>query len=180
MLRPAAESIDPPPPHARLPVHARPPAPAAPHAQARWWWVSCHGGSGASTLARLIPGGWESGPAWPNPQLGGPPGVLLVCRSHHAGLSAASAAVRQWASGHVPRTLALWGLVIVADAPGRLPRSLLALRQRISGTVRATFFVPWVEVWRTEEPSRDTAPRQLAQLGELLQSTPWITKGQQG
>jgi hypothetical protein len=179
VLRPAAGSIDPPPPAACLPVHTRPPAAVAPAARPRWWWVSCHGGTGASTLAGLIPGGWESGRAWPNPDLGGPPGVLLVCRSHQAGLTAASAAVRQWASGQLPRAIALWGLVIVADAPGRMPRQLAALRQRVSGTVRATFLLPWVEAWRTETPTRDTAPRQLAQLGALLKSTPWVEKGPQ-
>jgi hypothetical protein len=141
--------------------------------------VSCHGGAGTSTLAHLIPGGWEAGRAWPDPERGGPPGVLLVCRSNYSGLTAASGAVRQWAAGMVPRAVAVWGLVIVADAPGRMPRKLAAMRQRISGTVQATFFVPWVPQWRIDEPARDTAPQQLAELGALLQSTPWVEKGPQ-
>jgi hypothetical protein len=124
-------------------------------------------------LCELIPGGWEAGRAWPSPELGGPPGVLLVCRGNLAGLRAASGALRQWVAGRVPRYVAVWGLVIVADAPGRTPRSLRAMVDRLSGTCPGTFCVPWVQEWRSAAPTRAAAPRAIARLGRALGSRPW-------
>lgn len=175
LLRPGPGAVEPPPAHAQLPVHMRPPPPPGPGQQSpSWWWVSCHGGSGATTVARLVPGGWEAGRAWPNPHLGGPPGVMLVCRSNAYGLGSASDAIRQWASGLVPAPVTVWGLVVVADAPGRLPRRLSAMSKRLSGTVSRMWFVPWVETWRSETPSVDTAPSEIARLGASLHSPLWM------
>ncbi len=173
-LSQALGSVTPPAMPAQLPVHTR--APIPPHEGApppRWWWVSCHGGAGVSTLCELIPGGWEAGRAWPNPELGGPPGVLLVCRGNLAGLQAASGVLRQWVAGRVPRYVGVWGLVVVADAPGRTPRSLRAMVDRLSGTCPGTFVVPWVEEWRTGVPQRSNAPKAIAKLGRALESRPW-------
>ena len=176
-LRPAPGMIEPPPVIARLPVHTRPPAPPGPGTRPpRWWWVGCHGGAGCSTLARLIPGGWEAGRAWPRPELGGPPGVLLVCRSHQHGLAAAAAAIRQWAAGLVSPAVSIWGLIIVADAPGRIPKPLAVWRSRLTGTVPATVLVPWVDRWRVQPPTQDTAPNEIAQLGRILQSPAWTAR----
>jgi hypothetical protein len=55
--------------------------------------------------------------------------------------------MRQWAAGLVPSVEVL-GLVVMADAPGRVPRSLRDLLQVVSGGVPRTWTVPWVEAWR--------------------------------
>jgi len=127
-----------------------------------------------TTLERLLPGGKDAGRQWPDPRYGGPQGVLLVCRSNYAGLTAASNAALQWASGYTPAHLALWGLVVVADAPGKLPKPLQAHLQRLQGTVQRLFRVGWVDAWRTTEPTFATASRDIAEIGLELQSRPWI------
>jgi hypothetical protein len=167
----------PPPQDRRLRTHTQPP-PEIPwgHEAPRWWWLGCHGGAGVSTLSALIPGGWDANRAFPDPRLGGPAGVLLVCRTNAAGLNAAQNAVRQAAAGYAPRNLALWGLVIVADAPGRLPRPLNAQIKRLGGTVQRLFTVPWVEPWRTETPSAANAPAAIAAIGRELRSGPWLNQ----
>jgi hypothetical protein len=70
-------------------------------------------------------------------------------------------------------------VVIVADAPGKLPKQLREQRAALGGVVSRTWLIPWVPQWRTAAPSPDTAPAELARLGRDLQSTPWISpKGQ--
>jgi hypothetical protein len=171
----APGAIEPPPEHLRLPVHGRPPGEVPRGAEPpRWWWLGCHGGAGVSTLVRLIPGGWDANRAWPDPRFGGPAGVLLVCRSNESGLTAAMIAMRQWRSGYTPQHVNVWGVVVVADAPGRLPKRLAAMRDRIGGTVQRVFTVPWVEQWRTSAPTLETAPKIVAHLGRELSSRPWL------
>jgi hypothetical protein len=77
--------------------------------------------------------------------------VLLVARSHASGLSAAQAAARQWAAGVLPN-VRLLGLVVVADAPGKLPKPLKDLLRLISGGVPRTWELPWVEALRLGDP----------------------------
>ncbi|WP_017972370.1 DUF6668 family protein [Actinopolyspora halophila] len=173
MVSPAPGQVAPPAESERIAVHTAPPRGVLRgEPSPRWWWLGVHGGAGVSTLSGLIPGGWDAARAWPDPRIGGPPGlvgVMLVCRSHQAGMSAASAAIRQWASGRTP-PVQLWGLVIVADAPGRLPRPLKSQQKRLVGTVSRCVVVPWVEAWRTAAPSRDTAPSEIAALETQLTS----------
>lgn len=174
-LSPAPDSVSPPPRHWQLPVHTQPPAPPPPQAAPpRWWWLGAHGGAGVSTLARLVPGGGDALRAWPNPELPAAASVVLVCRSNQHGMTAAAHAVRQWLAGACP-PVALWGVVIVADAPGRLPRALTAQRRRLAGTVPRTHVVPWVDQWRAHEPAAETAPKALARLGTDLASGPWVS-----
>jgi len=74
----------------------------------------------------------------------------------------------QWAGGLVPSVDVL-GLVIVADAPGRLPRPLRDLAQVVSGGVPRTWNVPWVESWRLgEPPALNDAPREVRRLVDEL------------
>lgn len=127
---------------------------------ARLWWVGVHGGAGESTLAKLFTGTREAGRAWPhsaNPNMAAPRSVL-VSRTHASGLLATQAAAADWASGH--SGVDLVGLVLIADAPGRLPRPLKDLSKLISGGVPRVWHLPWIEAWRLgEPPSADTAPR---------------------
>lgn len=146
----------------RLPVreHARP---------AQLWWVGAHGGAGESTLAELVPEWRSAQAAWP--RVSGedsPARVVLVARSNAGGLRAAQTAATQWAADLVPH-VELLGLVVVADAPGRLPRPLRDLIRLVGGGVPRTWTVPWAEQWRLgHEVSLPNAPRQVRQLVEEL------------
>lgn len=151
--------------------------PLTKRAPADLWVLGTHGGAGESTLASLSPGWREAGHEWPHV-----PGVrsrvLLVARSHSSGLRAAQAAAIQWASGHAP-DVDLIGLVVIHDAPGRLPRELRDLMQVVGGGVPRTWSVPWVEAWRLGgEISANGAPREVRRvIDELHAITESITKG---
>lgn len=151
---PAPDRVD------QLPVYDRPPA--------ALWWVGVHGGSGESTLAALVPEWQSAGHAWPRVQAHDPARVVLVARSNVRGLRAAQAAATQWAAGLVP-FVEVVGLVIVADAPGRLPRPLRDLAQLVAGGFPRTWNVPWIESWRLgEAPSLPNAPREVRRLVDEL------------
>lgn len=133
-----------------------------------WWWVGCHGGSGVSTLAEAV-GGVDAGPrGWPIHRDGARSRVLLVARSHARGLESAQLASRQWASGAVGN-VDLLGLVIVADAPGRLPRKLQQWLKLVAGGVPHMWTVPWHEPWRLGEPVESRKmPKEVVKLGRQL------------
>ncbi|MGW1991382.1 DUF6668 family protein [Embleya sp. NPDC001921] len=109
--------------------------------------MGCHGGAGVSSLAATFPAGVDAGRRWPVPADASVSRVLLVARSHAPGLRAAQFAARQWKSGTVPR-VRLLGLVVVADAPGSLPRPLKDLLRLITGGFPAIWTIPWIEDWR--------------------------------
>ena len=178
------QRVDPVPPHRRLPVWAEPVRPhlggsdADDSAVASWWWLGVHGGAGVSTLAELLPGGAHAHRCWPDPAFGGPRAVVLVCRTHLAGLERARDAARQWASSDVPAGLLLGGAVAVADAPGRLPRPQSEALRLLSGAVPRLWTVPWIEELRAvDHPGRVTMPPAMARLGrdlDLLRSRPGV------
>ncbi|MDO5368405.1 MAG: hypothetical protein Q4E95_12290 [Kocuria sp.] len=62
-------------------------------------------------------------------------------------MESARRAAQDWASGQHPDVV-LAGLVIVADTPGKTPRSLAAATRVISGGVPFTWVVPWIEELR--------------------------------
>ncbi|MFE0801473.1 DUF6668 family protein [Streptomyces sp. NPDC058812] len=138
------------------------PAPAPPHSERpiprRFSWVGAHGGAGVSTLAAVY-GGQDCGRGWPGP--GDPPSVLLVARTHAAGLAAAHRAVAAFRHGQAPAGLDLDCVVLVADAPGRLPRPL-AQRVKLLEAAVDVHRVPWVPARRLGEtsgsPPRGTGP----------------------
>ena len=108
--------------------------------------MAAHGGSGTSTLAGLHPGLAESA-GWP----GEWPGdasvpVVVVCRSNTGGLIAAGRLL----DAH--RDLPTLGVLVVADAPGRLPLPL-ARRVRLLEGITVVWRIPWVEDWRRRGPS---------------------------
>lgn len=137
-------------------------------AMAALWLIGAHGGAGESTLAGLDDSWAAAGHSWPSAP-SGPAQSVIVARSHLAGLQAAQAAAQQWASGRVP-SVQLLGLIIVADAPGRLPRPLRELQQIISGGVPRTWTVPWVEAWRATSPDETNIPRSVRSLCDDLRS----------
>lgn len=135
---------------------------------AELWWVGAHGGAGESSLAALVPDWTAAGQAWPKPPGEGPHRAVLVARSHMAGLRAAQAASTQWAAGLVPH-VELLGMVVVADAPGRLPRPLREFAKLVGGGVPRTWYVPWMESWRLgDHIELSDAPREVRRLVDDL------------
>ena len=128
------------------------------------WVLGVHGGAGESVIAGLA-AEWEAADhAWPRPVDGAAAPVLLVARTNMRGLLAARAAATQWAAGIVPQADVV-GLVLIADAPGRLPRALRDLAQVVSGGVPRNWTVPWNETWRLgESPTLSTAPRAARRM----------------
>jgi hypothetical protein len=133
------------------------------------WWVGVHGGAGESTLEQLFVGSRASGHSWPLAATGVAPAcVVLVARTRAHGLGAAQSAIREWAAGHVE--VLLWGLVLIADAPGRLPRPLARLAGLVCGGVPAAWSLPWIEAWRLgEPPAPHNAPHAAQRLLADLQ-----------
>lgn len=143
----------------QLPIHHQP-------STAPLWWLGVHGGAGESTLARLLPGARPANHAWPRPPATTyvPTRVVLVTRSHASGLHAAQKAATHWASGALG-DVHLLGLVIVADAPGRLPRPLRDLAALVAGGVPRTWHLPWIEDWRLgHDVTLQTSPREVRGL----------------
>lgn len=110
--------------------------------------VGAHGGAGESTLAALEPEWVASGHCWP---AGGVP-MVLIARTHLRGLLAAQDALTQWAASAVPPGWFL-GLVLVPDAPGRLPPPLRDFAQIVAGGAPRVWELPWVEQWRMADPA---------------------------
>lgn len=131
------------------------------------WVVGAHGGAGATTWAHLL-GAGDAGGAWPRP-----PhlvDVLVVARSNRAGLRAAQAAAIQWASGAV-EAVDLVGLLLVADAPGRMPKGLRDYARLVKGAFPQVIEMGWVDSWRVQEAWKEPTPREaqrvLARVQEL-------------
>ena len=137
------------------------------------FWLGVHGGAGESVLADLLGGTacHHRWPARPNEETQHSPApVFLVARQNKHGLDAARLAARDWAAGAHP-DVDLQGLVLVADAPGRTPKSLAAATRVISGGVPSTWVVPWIEELRltgtVDWASMAREPRKvLTALGE--------------
>ena len=140
------------------------------------WVLGTHGGAGESTVAALSAEWRAAEHAWPQiPGQGAR--VLLTARSNMHGLRAAQTAATQWAAGLVPG-VELMGLVIVHDAPGKLPRALRDRIQVVSGGVPRTWSVPWNESWRLgEEVSAAAASREVRRLVSELNVLTGLTKG---
>lgn len=153
--RPAARTTRPDAPAPRAP---------SPHRGQRVAWVNAHGGGGASTLARVL-GGADLRLRWPETDRGEPGGVLLVARTHAGGMRAASQALNALRTGEHPAGVHLIALVLVADAPGRLPRQL-GRRVRVLRSAAEVHRVPWVPAWRLGEEV-DPLPKEVRALAEL-------------
>lgn len=126
------------------------------------WVYGVHGGSGESRIAALCPTWVPTDHAWP--AIAG--SVLLVARTHAAGLLAAHGAIAHWAAGAVPH-VRLVGLVLVADAPGRLPRPLADLQRQVAAGVERSWQIGWSEAERlcvddAKAPGVDQLLRELA------------------
>jgi len=127
---------------------------------------------GESTLARLLTGATVTGHRWPASTT---TPVLLVARSSMTGLTAARRAATQWASG-AAGNLPLLGLVVIADAPGRLPRPLAHFTDVVGGGVPRLWRWPWIDQLRLDpdlDRSAASWPRSaLALLDTIDALTP--------
>ncbi|MGV9450208.1 hypothetical protein [Streptomyces sp. NPDC003635] len=128
-------------------------------------WVQAHGGAGATSLAEVL-GGADLGVRWPKPGAGEPRRVVIVGRTSARGLRAVSQALGALKEGRAPQGLELVGVVLVADAPGRLPLTLLR-RIRVLRSVTHVHRVPWIPAWRLGGRPR-ALPRQLVSLAGLV------------
>ncbi|WP_338059526.1 hypothetical protein [Streptomyces deccanensis] len=89
-----------------------------------------------------------------------------MARTHAAGLQALSQTLDLFRRGEQPPGLTAVAAVLVADAPGRLPRQLVQ-RIKVIGSAISVHRVPWVPTWRTGDLSAP-APRETAALARLL------------
>nr|WP_251693009.1 hypothetical protein [Streptomyces sp. CHD11] len=129
--------------------------------------MKAHGGAGATSLAESL-GGVDIGARWPEPSRGEPRRVMLVGRTSAHGLRSVSRALGAMNDGKAPQGLDLLGVVLVADAPGRLPLSLLR-RIRVIRSVTRVHRVPWIPAWRVGGDPK-YLPRQLTALTEIVGS----------
>ena len=143
------------------------------------FWLGVHGGAGENTMADLL-GGVPCHHRWPSRSDAGPSSnptappadVFLVARQNHRGLKAAQLAARDWAAGSHP-TITLRGLVVIADAPGKLPKALHNLTRITAGGVPQTWTLPWIEELRlhgaVDPESLAREPRKvLTSLSEVI------------
>jgi len=132
------------------------------------WWVGVHGGAGETTMSTLLPGTRAANHRWPIPPPPVPTPVILVARTHGSGLRAAQRAAIEWASG-VVQGVAVLGLVLIADAPGRLPRVLDDFADIVGGGVPRVWDIPWIEEWRRgEAPTPDNTPDEVFEVLESI------------
>lgn len=120
-----------------------------------FWWLGVHGGAGETSLARLDKNSRAADHHWPLTATGSV--VVLVARSNIPGLAAARSAAREWASRSLPG-IQVAGLVVMADAPGRLPKEIRDFSRIVGGGVPHVWHFPWVDGWRY---GRDLAPEEL-------------------
>lgn len=111
--------------------------------------TGAHGGAGTTTVARLL-NIVDMGPLWPVPSRGMPCYVLVAARTNAAGLDAASRMLASYRGRRYPQDSFLLGVVLMADAPGRLPKAISRSITILSSAVPVTR-VPWVCPWRIGE-----------------------------
>ncbi|WP_433119154.1 hypothetical protein [Micromonospora sp. CA-246542] len=111
-------------------------------------------------------GGIDLGCRWPDATLGEPAAVLLVARTNAGGLGAAGRALNALREGRHPAGMRLVGLVLVADAPGRLPLPL-ARRIRVLRSIAPVHQVPWLPTLRLGIHPRQV-PKELLGLADAV------------
>ncbi|MDQ1245814.1 MAG: hypothetical protein QG597_181 [Actinomycetota bacterium] len=145
--------------------------------EAGWWWLGVHGGAGVTTLETWLPGGVDAHRAWPDPRYVGPPLVVLVARTHVAGLIRAAWALRQAATGDVPSGVQVAGVVGVADSPAGFVRPQVEALRRLRGLTPHLWLVPWIDELRLVAHPGDlgvphpAVVRLCRDLADLAQAT---------
>lgn len=144
-----------------------------PEAIAPFVWVAAHGGAGATSLRRGSGTGVDLTSHWPDPRLGWPTRVVLVCRSNAAGLDAVGRMLQETVSRAVADVQVV-AVVTVADAPNRPSKHIRARLGELESIAPRVIHMPWVESWRDHPYVRDPAAIAVADLvnGLLEQATP--------
>ena len=122
-----------------------------------FWWLGVHGGAGETSLARLDKNTRAADHHWPLTATGSV--VVLVARSNIPGLRAARLAATEWASRSLPG-IQVAGLVVMADAPGRLPKEIRDFSRVVGGGVPHVWHFPWVDAMALRPRRR---PRRTSQ-----------------
>jgi hypothetical protein len=143
--------------------------------------IGAHGGAGETTIAAWTGGRatdrrWPVSATWSTPDNRPRPDgrgvdVVLVARTHARGLSAARDVLTQWAAGGLPPNQ-LRGLVLIPDAPGRLPTQLAERAHLIAGGAPRAWLLPWLDELRVSPDPTDPAalPRAVAAFTEGLRA----------
>lgn len=143
--------------------------------------IGAHGGAGETTIAAWAGGRatdrrWPVSATWSTPDNrprpdGRPVDVVLVARTHAHGLRAARDVLTLWAAGGLPRNQ-LHGLVLIPDAPGRLPTQLADQARLIAGGAPRAWLLPWLDELRVSpDPTDSTAlPRAVAAFTARLRA----------
>jgi hypothetical protein len=134
-----------------------------------WCWVGAHGGAGTSALALAAGTGVEVAALSRDQHLTMPLPIVVVARTSAHGLTQAQrvAAIAASPDGFnvLQYSTRVMGLVLVADAPGRLPKPLGELKHLVSGGYSKVWEVPWVEAWRLgDPPSHVNTPKDVRRL----------------
>ncbi len=127
-------------------------------------WLSAHGGAGTTTLRRCVGFGTELSSV-----RAADPGsvVVVVARTDARGLKRAQQIAALHADITSDRLLA--GLVLVADAPARLPKPLEDLARLVSGAYTDTWLIPWQEDVRLgSPPDLAHAPKVIRAMRDQL------------
>ena len=111
------------------------------------WAVAAHGGAGASSLAHALAPMGDAGQCWPVQDEH--PWCVIVARSTRDGLEAAHDALLQAQAGRAGSCVVL-GLMVVADAPGKLPKPVLQKLKVIERIVPQIWRVSFHAQWRSE------------------------------
>ncbi|MFF9483026.1 hypothetical protein [Streptomyces sp. NPDC014733] len=166
-LQPAQRQLSVQAPQIQLGTLPMPPSPGT-----IWWALGVHGGAGVSTLLRTVGGGADAMRHWPD--IHGAVSnihVVLVARADAHGLACAQAALQEWHTGLAPASTRVAGLVLMADAPTKAPRSVRDRIRVLTGAVEASWEVPWIEEWREGgRPAKRI--KALVALEETLRQLP--------
>lgn len=121
--------------------------------------VGLHGGAGVTTVTRLL-GEQHANDAGGKVPMGGAPVVLLVARTHSAGLAAVRRAGQAWAA-HLLDDVQLLGLVLVDDGP-RMSREQQRHVKALLAVLPCTWRLGWHEPWRVvTDPVTDELPARI-------------------
>lgn len=143
-----------------------------------FFFVSTHGGAGASTLAACIAPGFDAGQGWPVADVN--PYVFLVAGDSLESLDQAHQALVQ-----APEGIKVLGLIVNAHTPGKPSRALVG-KLRVLRQLTDVYEFPFVKQFRdsalsdlpswtpgAEQPGRlrrtkNSIPEPVARLGHKL------------
>lgn len=133
-----------------------------------WVWIGAHGGAGVTALARTSDVPAEVAGGWPNPALGWPEVGVLVARTSARGMEALRPALTDMAHHKLPHGFTVIAVVLMADAPRTVPRSVRGAIRALRGAAPAVLHVPWISDWRAEPDTGHASITRLVQQVEAL------------